>query len=91
MATKASINFRAKNHLAVPLKALAKVPKPAGERISWESSRLDRGTFELIYSLDFKPPIDDHVKDGAIWHVLNECARSPKATLPREPAWLPRP
>jgi hypothetical protein len=36
----------------------------------------ERGTFEVIYSLAFTPPIDDHVKDGAVWHVLNECARA---------------
>jgi hypothetical protein len=30
----------------------------------------------MIYSLTFKPPIDGHVKDGALWHVLNECARA---------------
>jgi hypothetical protein len=37
---------------------------------------LDRGTFELIYNLTFKPPVDDYDKDGAIWHALSECVRA---------------
>jgi hypothetical protein len=74
MATKHAINIQAKNHLPEALKVLAKLPKNEDGRISWESSQLERGTFELIYNLTFKP-VDDYVKDGAIWHVLNECAR----------------
>jgi hypothetical protein len=70
------VHFHAKGHLSEALKSLAKLPKNEGGRISWESSKLERGTFEVIYSLTFNPPIDDHVKDGAVWHVLNECARA---------------
>ena len=73
---KAPVRFHAKAHLADALKSLAALPKNEGGRISWDSSKLERGTFELIYSLTFNPPIDDHVKDGAVWHVLNECARA---------------
>ena len=62
-------------HLAEALQGLAKLPQREGDRISWESNKLERGTFEVIYSLRFRPPIDDHIKDGAVWHVLNECAR----------------
>ena len=68
--------FHAKTHLADALKSLATLPKNEGGRISWESGELERGTFEVIYSLTFDPSIDDHVKDGAVWHVLNECARA---------------
>ncbi len=70
------IKVEAKQHLAEALKLLSSIPKNDDGRISWSSSELDRGTFEVIYSLHFSPPIDDHVKDGAVWHVLNECARS---------------
>src|SRR3954466_1838716 len=73
---KASGHVHAKGHLADALKSLATLPKNEDGRISWESSELERGTFEVIYSLTFTPPIDDHVKDGAVWHVLNECARA---------------
>jgi hypothetical protein len=85
MAKKHSIGIQAHEHLAEALKALKQLPKNEEGRISWESNQLDRLTFELIYSLSFKPSIEDHVKDGAIWHVLNECARandfSPKSFL----------
>jgi hypothetical protein len=73
---KPPINIQTKAHLAEALTSLSRLPKEEGGRISWESSQLETGTFELIYSLTFKPPIDDHIKDGAIWHVLNECART---------------
>jgi hypothetical protein len=69
------LKIDAKEHLAEALKSLSQIPKNEGGHISWESSELERGTFELIYSLIFSPPLDDHIKDGAIWHVLNECAR----------------
>jgi hypothetical protein len=71
-----TIKIDANKHLAKALLALSEVPKDENGRVSWESNKLERGTFELIYSLSFKPPIDDHVKDGALWYVLNECARA---------------
>lgn len=78
--------------MADALKFLSGIPKNDNGRISWESSDLDRGTFEVIYSLKFTPAIDDHIKDGAVWHVLNECARandfSSKSFLQRLRAYL---
>jgi hypothetical protein len=68
--------IHAKEYLAKALRSLSQLPKNEDGRISWQSSQLEKGTFELIYSLTFKPPIDDHIKDGALWHVLNECARA---------------
>jgi len=70
------IKIDATKHLAAALLALSQLPKDENGRISWESNKLEEGAFELIYSLTFKPTIDDHVKDGALWHVLNECARA---------------
>lgn len=72
----APIKVQAKQHLAEALQFLSHIPKNDNGRISWDSVDLDRGTFEVIYSLDFTPPVDDHIKDGAVWHVLNECARA---------------
>ncbi len=40
------------------------------------SNALDRGTFEVICNLTFKPAVEDYIKDGAIWHALTECARA---------------
>jgi hypothetical protein len=73
---KPTISIHAKDHLAQALQSLSRLPNNEAGRISWESNALERGTFELIYSLSFKPPLDDHVKDGALWHVLNECAQA---------------
>lgn len=71
------MQIQGKSHLADALEALSKLPQKDGDgRISWESGALERGTFELIYNLSFKPPVDDYDKDGAIWHALNECARA---------------
>src|SRR5947208_1732578 len=63
-------------HLRDELSALSSVPQNANGRISWETTRLDEGTFTLISILKFKPQVDDHIKDAAIWHALNECARN---------------
>lgn len=76
MPASRPIKIEASGHLGPALNALSQVPKEENGRISWESNKLDEGTFELIYSLKFKPSIDDHIKDGALWHVLNECARA---------------
>jgi hypothetical protein len=73
---KPPIQIQAKAHLADCLRSLSKLPKHEDGRISWEATKLERGTFELIYSLTFSPRVDDHVKDGALRHVLNECARA---------------
>lgn len=73
---KSPITIHAKQHLTKALESLSRLPKNEDGRISWESTQLERGTFELIYGLTFSPPVDDHVKDGALWHVLNECARA---------------
>ncbi|MBR0840484.1 hypothetical protein JQ607_09825 [Bradyrhizobium liaoningense] len=71
-----SIKVDANQHLADALRFLSRVPKNEDGRISWSSNELNQGTFEVIYSLKFTPPIDDHIKDGAVWHALNECARA---------------
>jgi len=71
------MQIQGKSHLAKALEALSKLPKKDNDgRIRWESGALEHGTFEVIYNLNFKPPIDDYDKDGAIWHALNECARA---------------
>ena len=70
------MQIHGKSYLAEALQSLSKIPKEHEGRIGWDSEALDRGTFELIYNLTFKPPIDDYNKDGAIWHALNECARA---------------
>ncbi|MDB5609173.1 MAG: hypothetical protein JWP25_6073 [Bradyrhizobium sp.] len=64
------------SHLAEALEFLSRLPKEHEGRTAWDSDALDRGTFELIYNLSFRPSIDDYVKDGAIWHALTECARA---------------
>lgn len=76
MSANRPIRIEASSHLGSALHSLSQVPKEENGRFSWESNKLDEGTFELIYSLKFKPDIDDYVKDGALWHVLNECARA---------------
>ena len=65
-----------KHHLAEALRGLSKIPKDHDGRIAWDSSKLEHGTFEVLYNLTFDPPVDDYDKDGAIWHALNECARA---------------
>ena len=69
------IKITSDGRLIDALNALSQVPKNENGRIFWASDKLDEGTFGLIYSLKFNPPIDDYIKDGALWHVLNECAR----------------
>lgn len=69
------MQIHGKVHLAEALQSLSRLPKQHEGRIAWDSAALDRGTFELVYNLAFKPPIDDYNKDAAIWHALNECAR----------------
>ncbi|EFI50034.1 HEPN domain-containing protein [Afipia sp. 1NLS2] len=69
------MHIQGKKHLAEALQALSGIPKEHEGRISWESGALERGTFELIYNLTFTPSVEGHIKDGAIWHALNECAR----------------
>jgi hypothetical protein len=76
MAKQSPIRIDATSHLDDALKALSQVPKEENGRISWDSGELEEGTFEIIYSLKFKPSVDDHIKDGAVWFVLNECARA---------------
>jgi hypothetical protein len=70
------MQIQPKSHLAEALQFLSRVPKEHEGRIAWDSSALDRGTFEVIYNLTFKPAIEDFIKDGAIWHALTECARA---------------
>jgi hypothetical protein len=72
----APIKIQEKHQLSEALNFLSRVPKHESGRISWASNDLERGTFEVIYNLTFKPAVDGHVKDGAIWHVLNECAHA---------------
>jgi hypothetical protein len=72
----ATMQIHGKSELAEALQSLSKIPKEHEGRIVWESEALDHGTFELIYSLTFKPPIDDYYKESAIWHALHECARA---------------
>lgn len=72
---KRPVRVDAKGHLQPALQEAAKIPSVDGERVSWESSKLERATFEIIYSLKFTPDIEDHMKDGAIWHSLNACAK----------------
>ncbi|MGX9427960.1 hypothetical protein [Bradyrhizobium sp. LeoA1S1] len=70
------MQIQGKSDLEEVLQSLSKVPKNHEGRIAWDFDALDRGTFELMYNLTFKPRIDDYDKDGAIWHALNECARA---------------
>lgn len=65
-----------KNHLAEALQALSAIPTDNDGRIGWDSAKLEHGSFEVLYSLTFDPPIDDYEKDAAIWSSLNECARA---------------
>lgn len=60
------MQIQAKAHLAEALQSLSRVPKEHEGRIAWNSGALDRGTFEVIYNLTFKPAVEDYVKDGAI-------------------------
>jgi hypothetical protein len=76
------MQIQSKSHLAEALKSLSRVPKEHEGRIAWDSNALDRGTFEVIYNLTFKPAIEDYIKDGAIWHALNECARAKDFSIP---------
>lgn len=71
-----SIKVYGKQHLPDALQFLSRIPKNEGGRISWPSHELERGTFEVIYNLTFTPAVDDYVKDGAVWYVLNDCART---------------
>ncbi|KRQ93833.1 hypothetical protein [Bradyrhizobium valentinum] len=71
-----------KSHLADVLKSVAKIPKEFEGRISWESGALDRASFEILYNLNFKTPVEDYIKDGAVWHALNECARAKNFAAP---------
>jgi hypothetical protein len=71
-----------KSRLAEALQFLSRVPKEQEGRIAWESNALDRGTFEVIYNLTFKPAIEDFIKDGAVWHALTECARAKNFSVP---------
>jgi len=64
------------SHLAKALQALSKIPEDHEGRVAWDSSKLEHGTFEVLYNLSFDPPVDDYDKDGAIWSALNECARA---------------
>jgi hypothetical protein len=50
------MRIHAKSQLAEALQSLSKVPKEHEGRMSWESGALEHGTFEIIYSLTFKPP-----------------------------------
>jgi hypothetical protein len=70
------------SHLAEALQFLSRGPKEHEGRIAWDSNALDRGTFEVIYNLTFKPAIEDYIKDGAIWHALTECARAKDFSVP---------
>ena len=45
-------------------------------KISWNGDKLDDLTFDLIYVLKFQPEVQDHIKDAAIWSVINDCARA---------------
>ncbi len=76
------MQIQPKSHLAEALQTLSRVPKEHEGRISWDSHALDRGTFEVIYNLTFKPAIEDYIKDGAIWHALTECARAKDFSVP---------
>jgi hypothetical protein len=71
-----------KAHLAEVLKAVSNLPKEHEGRISWESEALDRASFEILYNLNFKTPVEDYIKDGAVWHALNECARAKSFAAP---------
>ncbi len=76
------MQIQPKSHLAEALQLLSRVPKEHEGRIAWDSNALDRGTFEVIYNLTFKPAIEDYIKDGAIWHALTECARAKDFSVP---------
>src|SRR5215208_4312170 len=70
-----SLQMKPRAHVSETLKALSKVPVNEDGRISWGGTQLDEGTFALVAGLEFPSSIGDHIKDAAIWHVLNECAR----------------
>jgi hypothetical protein len=76
------MQIQPKSHLTEALQFLSRVPKEHEGRIAWDSNELDRGTFEVIYNLTFKPAIEDYIKDGAIWHALTECARAKDFSVP---------
>jgi hypothetical protein len=76
------MQIQPRGHLAEALQFLSRVPKEHEGRIAWDSNSLDRGTFEVIYNLTFKPAIEDYIKDGAIWHALTECARAKDFSVP---------
>lgn len=76
------MQIQPRGHLAEALQFLSHVPKEHEGRIAWDSNALDRGTFEVIYNLTFKPAIEDYIKDGAIWHALTECARAKDFSVP---------
>jgi hypothetical protein len=76
------MQIQSKSHLADALQFLSRVPKEHEGRIAWDSDALDRGTFEVIYNLTFKPAVEDYIKDGAIWHALTECAREKDFSVP---------
>lgn len=69
------LQIKPRAHVADTLRRLSKVPVDQDGRISWDITGLDEGTFTLIAGLEFPVSVGDHIKDGAIWHVLNECAR----------------
>lgn len=71
-----SVKITADMHLNHALGTLSKLPQNQNGQILWDTVKLDEGTFEIIYSLRFTPFVEDHVKDAAVWHVLNECARA---------------
>jgi hypothetical protein len=70
------IKVTARSHLAETLDSLSKIPKPKMDGYHGIPAKFEGHTFELFYGLRFTPSIDDHIKDAAVWHVINECARS---------------
>ena len=69
------IKLETKFDIADVLANLSSIVIREGERIAWSSQELERSKIELIYGLQFKPKVEDYIKDGAIWHSINECAR----------------
>jgi hypothetical protein len=61
-----SIKVRGRQHLPEALQFLSRIPKNEGGRVSWDSQKLERGTFEVVYNLTFTPAVADHIKDGAV-------------------------
>ncbi|GAB6842429.1 hypothetical protein HNR00_004356 [Methylorubrum rhodinum] len=75
-AKTADYKVEAAKNLQEVLDSLSAIFEFIDDRVGWPSDLLEKGTFEIVFSLKFTPALDDHIKDDAVWHVLNECAKS---------------